>query len=386
MTVSLIRRLNLKPEKMPTPPSDFKAIIHSLLSYCPNQPTPVVPLTTIQHIIDSSTSILKEQDVFLQLCAPITICGDIHGQLPDLLRVFKERGTPPDVPYLFLGDYVDRGDKSIEVITLLLALKAQYPYSIFLLRGNHECPETNDHYGFKEECDTYVSNHRTADSPFASGEALWKAFNGVFQWLPLCASVGNRIFCVHGGLSPKLNRLQDLHAIDRSTLAAVPNDGLVCDLLWSDPDRNEMEWGENERGCSYTFGPKIVQQFCDTHGFDLVCRAHQVMDHGYEFFCNRKLATVFTASNYCGDYGNRGSVLHVDPQMCCSLVILLPNNEISVQDVLSGNGTQTRPQLVNTNTVEVPVGNALSPPATLRAPSPRNTPTPTPTSSFLSVN
>lgn len=365
----------------------FKSTIQSLLNYCPDQAIPAIPLATVQSIIHKSTALMKEQDVFLHLRAPITICGDIHGQLEDLLRVFKERGTPPEVPYLFLGDYVDRGDKSIEVITLLLALKAEYPHSIFLLRGNHECPETNDHYGFKEECETYVSKHRTTDSPFSSGEALWKAFNGAFQWLPLCASIDKRIFCVHGGLSPKLTSLEDLHSIDRNKLTTVPNEGLVCDLLWSDPDRNEIEWGENERGCSHTFGPKIVQQFCDTHGYDLVCRAHQVMDHGYEFFCNRKLATVFTASNYCGDYGNRGCVMHVDPQLCCSLIILLPNNEISVQNVLGANLSKGRPQLVNTSTIEVPVGNAFSPPATLRAPSPRNTPTDTSaTSPFLKTN
>ena len=366
--------------------TDYAPLIQSLLNCYPDHP-PATPLATLQELINKARTVLQEQDVFLHLSAPMTICGDIHGQLQDLLRVFKERGTPPDVPYLFLGDYVDRGDKSIEVVTLLLALKVQYPYSIFLLRGNHECPETNDHYGFKDECNTYVDKHRTSADTL-TGDALWRAFNGVFQWLPLCASVANRIFCVHGGLSPKLNTLADLHAIDRQQLSSVPSEGLVCDLLWSDPDRNEVGWGENERGCSHTFGPKIVQNFCDTHGYDLVCRAHQVMDNGYEFFCNRKLTTVFTASNYCGDYGNRGSVLHVDPQLCCSLIILLPNNEVSIQEIFGApNKTVTplrTPQLKTISSVEIPVNQALSPPATNRAPSPR-TPSKSNRGSFMTV-
>lgn len=356
-------------------PPNYKPLIQSLLTCHPDHP-PTPSLNTLNDLLARAKTIMQAQDVFLHIRAPMTICGDIHGQLQDLLRVFKERGTPPDVPYLFLGDYVDRGDKSIEVVTLLLALKVEYPHSVFLLRGNHECPETNDHYGFKNECGTYATKHGTTDDVLKGGDALWKAFNGVFQWLPLCASVENRIFCVHGGLSPQLHTLHDLHSIDRSTLSSVPNKGLVCDLLWSDPDRNELEWGENERGCSYTFGPQIVQAFCDTHGYDLICRAHQVMDHGYEFFCNRKLATVFTASNYCGDYGNRGSVLHVDSQLCCSLIILLPNNEMSIQEIFgsptpSTPSTPSRPTLSTVSAVQIPVHHAPSPPTTNRAPSPR---------------
>jgi serine/threonine-protein phosphatase PP1 catalytic subunit len=239
------------------------------------------------------------------------------------------------------------------------------------LRGNHECPDTNGNYGFREECDAYVSRHAST-SGGVSGKNLWDKINGVFQWMPLCASVEDRIFCVHGGLSPELKDLKQLCDIDRNTLFKIPDKGLVCDLLWSDPDKHEIGWGKNERGCSYTFGPKIVEDFCEKHQFDLVCRAHQVMDHGYEFFCRRKLATVFTASNYCGDYGNRGSVLHVDPELCCSLVVMLPNNEISMDNVF-GTGLQNENSIV-----ELPLGRVQSPPPTERPPSPR-----TPTPSFL---
>ena len=352
--------------------SDYNSLIDSLLNCHPNTP-PDIPVPTLMKLLAEAKECLQSQDPYLKVSAPMTICGDIHGQLQDLLRVFKQRGVPPDVPYLFLGDYVDRGDKSIEVISLLLALKVMYPERIFLLRGNHECPETNGNYGFREECDKYMNRHISTSGP-VTGKELWDKMNGVFQWMPLCASVEDRIFCVHGGLSPELNSLDQLCAINRNTLYKVPDKGLVCDLLWSDPDKNEIGWGENERGCSYTFGPKIVENFCDKHGFDLVCRAHQVMDHGYEFFCRRKLATVFTASNYCGDYGNRGSVLHVDPTLRCSLVVMLPNNEISMEDIF-GSAAKGK----NAGSAELPLGRVQSPPPTERPPSPR---TPT-SSSFL---
>jgi serine/threonine-protein phosphatase PP1 catalytic subunit len=368
------------------PSTDYTPMIDSLLQCHPDRP-PAIPPTTLKQLALDAIHAMKQQDVFLHLKAPITICGDIHGQLHDLLRVFKQQGTPPDTPYLFLGDYVDRGDKSIEVVALLLAFKVMYPCSIFLLRGNHECPDTNGRYGFREECVEYIAKNAFREEEGVeaiNGDTLWTIFNRVFQWLPLCASVENRVFCVHGGLSPKLQSLEQLHAIDRTHLVEVPGEGLVCDLLWSDPDKNEIGWGENERGCSHTFGPRIVEDFCDKHGFDFVCRAHQVMDHGYEFFCKRRLATVFTASNYCGDYGNRGSVLQIDPQMCCSLIILLPNNEISTHELFGkekepspdpsasvGAAIGDIPVDIPVDMLELPIGRAASPPPTARPPSPR---------------
>jgi serine/threonine-protein phosphatase PP1 catalytic subunit len=315
------------PPPQPTPsPSSYSKVIEQLLQCDPKRPA-IIPPSTLKGLASAAQQIMRDQPVFLPLRAPITICGDIHGQFDDLRRVFSIRGTPPNVPYLFLGDYVDRGEHSVEVIALLLALKVEYPNHIFLLRGNHECPDTNGEYGFRDQCATYLTKCPIGQCAGLTGDSMWRMFNETFQWMPLCASVNGRIFCVHGGLSPELKDLTQLDSIRREELASVPSKGLVCDLLWSDPDRNEPNWGENERGCSYTFGPKIVNDFCDKHGFHLVCRAHQVMDSGYEFFCKRKLATVFTASNYCGDYGNRGSVLHVDPKLRCSLVILLPNNK-----------------------------------------------------------
>lgn len=359
--------------------SSYSKLIKQFLECDPAHP-PHVPPLLLQQLSLAALRTMREQPVFLPLCAPLTICGDIHGQFDDLRRVFSLRGTPPKTPYLFLGDYVDRGEHSISVITLLMALKVQYPNHIFLLRGNHECPETNGRYGFRDECSEYISRCRPDECGGLDGDTMWTIFNRVFQWMPLCASVNGRIFCVHGGLSPELNSLQQLDQIDRSALSTIPNEGLACDLLWSDPDKNEIDWGENERGCSHTFGPKIVQDFCDKHGFHLVCRAHQVMDSGYEFFCNRKLATVFTASNYCGDYGNRGSVLHVDPKLRCSLIILLPNNRQEEHELHVNESDDSELEFLHrsndktttTNSViNLDMDRAESPPPTPRPPSPR---------------
>ena len=239
------------------------------------------------------------------LCA-----GDLHGQYFDLLRLFEYGGFPPDSNYLFLGDYVDRGKQSLETICLLLAYKIKYPENFFLLRGNHECASINRIYGFYDECKRRYSIK------------LWKTFTDCFNCLPVAAVVDEKIICMHGGLSPDLQRLDQISRIMRPT--DVPDTGLLCDLLWSDPDKDVSGWGENDRGVSYTFGADIVQKFLDEHDLDLVCRAHQVVEDGYEFFAKRQLVTVFSAPNYCGEFDNAGAMMSVDDTLMCSFQILKP--------------------------------------------------------------
>lgn len=354
------------PLSAATPTSE--AIINKVLAFG----TPDAAALTKEELITiclEAIPILKAQPVMLQLKAPITVCGDIHGQLDDLLRVFRQKGTPPDTPYLFLGDYVDRGDYSTEVIALLLALKVSHPYSIFLLRGNHESPDLNADYGFQEECIQRFD------------ATVWAAFNRVFQWLPLCAVIESRIFCVHGGLSPSIKSLEDIENIKREKLEHLPSEGLACDLTWADPEAGESDWGESSRGCSFTFGHSVVRDFCAKHGFDFVCRAHQVVDYGYEFFCERKLVTVFTASNYCGDYGNRGSILTVDKDLRCSFVILLPNGEEEAHALATQtDGLVDAPTQISSDGV----ARAVSPPVPdIRAPSPPPSPRKSPAVSLF---
>lgn len=101
----------------------------------------------IRGLCAKSGEIFMAQPMLLELEAPLKICGDVHGQFSDLLRLFQYGGPPPAANYLFLGDYVDRGKQSLETICLLLAYKIKYPENFFLLRGNHECASINRIYG-----------------------------------------------------------------------------------------------------------------------------------------------------------------------------------------------------------------------------------------------
>jgi serine/threonine-protein phosphatase PP1 catalytic subunit len=186
--------------------------------------------------------------------------GDVHGQYYDLLRIFEYGGFPPEANYLFLGDYIDRGKQSIETVCLLLCYKIKYPENFFLLRGNHECAQINRIYGFYDECKRRYSIR------------LWKVFSDVFNCLPVAALIDEKIFCMHGGLSPELKELQQIKNIMRPT--DVPDTGLLCDLLWSDPERGVEEYGDNDRGVSFTFGENVVRKFNSKHDIDLICRAH----------------------------------------------------------------------------------------------------------------
>ncbi|XP_017975326.1 PREDICTED: serine/threonine-protein phosphatase PP1 isozyme 1 isoform X1 [Theobroma cacao] len=267
----------------------------------------------IRQLCLTAKKVFLNQPNLLELGAPINICGDIHGQYSDLLRLFEYGGFPPNANYLFLGDYVDRGKQSIETICLLLAYKIKFPDNFFLLRGNHECASINRIYGFYDECKRHFSVR------------LWKVFTDCFNCLPVAAVIDEKILCMHGGLSPEMRSLDQIRAIERPI--DVPDQGLLCDLLWADPDRDISGWGENDRGVSYTFGADKVAEFLKKHDLDLICRAHQVVEDGYEFFADRQLVTIFSAPNYCGEFNNAGALMSVDPSLLCSFQILKPSTE-----------------------------------------------------------
>jgi len=251
----------------------------------------------------------------IEVDAPIKICGDVHGQYYDLLSLFEFGGFPPESNYLFLGDYVDRGDFSIETICLLFAYKIQYPENFFILRGNHECASINRIYGFYDDCKRRYS------------VKLWKTFTDVFNCLPIAALVADKILCMHGGLSPELHDLVQIRRIQRPI--DVPETGLLCDLLWSDPSRENSGWDRNEsRGVSYTFGADMVTEFLKKHDLDLICRAHEVVNDGYEFFAGRTLVTLFSAPNYASSFDNAGAMMSVDKSLLCSFQILKSNPNI----------------------------------------------------------
>ncbi|XP_042694966.1 serine/threonine-protein phosphatase PP1-beta catalytic subunit isoform X1 [Centrocercus urophasianus] len=279
------------------------------------RPGKIVQMTEaeVRGLCIKSREIFLSQPILLELEAPLKICGDIHGQYTDLLRLFEYGGFPPEANYLFLGDYVDRGKQSLETICLLLAYKIKYPENFFLLRGNHECASINRIYGFYDECKRRFNIK------------LWKTFTDCFNCLPIAAIVDEKIFCCHGGLSPDLQSMEQIRRIMRPT--DVPDTGLLCDLLWSDPDKDVQGWGENDRGVSFTFGADVVSKFLNRHDLDLICRAHQVVEDGYEFFAKRQLVTLFSAPNYCGEFDNAGGMMSVDETLMCSFQILKPSEK-----------------------------------------------------------
>jgi serine/threonine-protein phosphatase PP1 catalytic subunit len=261
----------------------------------------------IKSLLSAARSVLLAQPALLEIEAPINILGDIHGQFGDMLRYFDMSNVDKS-SYLFLGDYVDRGKQSLEVMTLLLALKVKRPENIFLLRGNHECASITRIYGFYDECKRRFNIK------------LWKQFCDVFNCLPVAAVIDERIFCCHGGLSPELTHLDTVRRIQRPT--EVPDTGLICDLLWADPDKDISGWAENDRGVSFCFGPDAAASFLTQHGLDLIVRAHQVCEDGYEFFANRRLVTVFSAANYFGEFDNDGALMEVKDDLECSFKLL----------------------------------------------------------------
>uniref|UniRef100_A0A0M3I5A8 Serine/threonine-protein phosphatase n=1 Tax=Ascaris lumbricoides TaxID=6252 RepID=A0A0M3I5A8_ASCLU len=263
--------------------------------------------------------VLLSQSSLIEVDPPIRICGDIHGQYADLLRLFDRGGFPPFVNYIFLGDYVDRGKQSLECICLLLCYKVKYSENFFILRGNHECSVINRVYGFFEECSRRYQSVR-----------LWQAFQEVFNTMPFTGLIAGKILCMHGGLSPQLKSIDQLRQITRPI--DPPNPSLHIDLVWSDPDGSVKGWQPNNRGLSYTFGVDVVNDMCQKLDIDLIARAHQVVQDGYEFFANRKLVTIFSAPHYCGQFDNAAAMMNVDEGLVCTFQArLVIHSSISVR-------------------------------------------------------
>ncbi|KAF2103050.1 putative serine/threonine protein phosphatase [Rhizodiscina lignyota] len=284
-------------------------------------------------ICQAARELFLTQPALLELAPPVKIVGDVHGQYTDLIRMFEMCGFPPNANFLFLGDYVDRGKQSLETILLLLCYKLKFPENFFLLRGNHECANVTRVYGFYDECKRRCNIK------------VWKAFIDTFNTLPIAAIVAGKIFCVHGGLSPSLSSMDDIRGVQRPT--DVPDYGLLNDLLWSDPAEGlESDWEPNERGVSYCFGKKIIMEFLQKHDFDLVCRAHMVVEDGYEFFNDRILVTVFSAPNYCGEFDNWGAVMSVSSELLCSFELLKPLDSSALKSHIK-KGRNRRQNMLN---------------------------------------
>jgi len=255
--------------------------------------------TEVCELCSMACHVLGEESNVVRVASPVTICGDIHGQFGDLLELFRICGKVPEKNYVFLGDYVDRGRDSLEVFELLLCLKVRWPNHVTLLRGNHESRQITQVYGFYDEC------------IWKYGSALvWRECCKVFDLLTICALIDNCVLCVHGGLSPYVPSIHEIHCLERNK--ELPVEGPICDMLWSDPaeDDQVQAWSLSNRGAGYLFGAKAVETFHYINNTELLCRAHQLVMSGYKFhFSDQSCLTIWSAPNYCGRCGNLAAAL-----------------------------------------------------------------------------
>ena len=247
-------------------------------------------------LIETAIPIFDAEPNVLRLESPIKICGDSHGQLYDSIHMFELSPKIPETRYLFLGDYVDRGAFSIELLCLFLAYKVKYPTSFYMLRGNHETSGVNSEYGFIDEMIQKYGNIN-----------LYNKCNDLFRYLPIAAVVDDRLFCLHGGLAPSLKTISQLDEIERRVEPELTS--LLCNVLWSDPS-DINGWTRSERRSGYLFGEEQVTTFIEENKMQAIVRSHEMVD-GYRKQFDGKVITVWNAPNYCYVCGNNGSFMLV---------------------------------------------------------------------------
>jgi diadenosine tetraphosphatase ApaH/serine/threonine PP2A family protein phosphatase len=273
-------------------------IISTRISPCPM----TIPTDQLVEAIRAATVIFTTEPAVLTLSGEHCVVGDIHGNIDALIRIFEKFGYPPERNYLFLGDYIDRGLYSCEVILLLYSLKILYPNHVRMIRGNHEFAYMAEAYGFRDECEIRLSS-------FA-----YSAILASFDELPIAAIIGPN-FCVHGGISPRMQTRQDLLQIRKFPRNNDFRQTLVGDLVWSDPSNDVSEFKESPRGCGVLYGKDAVENFTrECTGITRIIRAHESCAFGYNWpFADGKVLTVFSSCDYC-DTNNDAGVVLVDPE------------------------------------------------------------------------
>ena len=256
--------------------------------------------SAVKRLCASVSELLMEESNVQPVCSPVTIVGDIHGQFFDLLHLLSDEvgGSPPDINYIFLGDFVDRGHNSVETLTLLLCLKLKFPGHVTLLRGNHESRQITQVYGFYDECLRKYGN-----------ASVWRYCTQCFDTFALAAIIDSQVLCVHGGLSPDVRTLDQIRAIDRQQ--EIPHEGAFCDLMWSDPEDISVPWQVSPRGAGFLFGERVTDEFNFVNRLSLIARAHQLVMEGKKYHFNKNLVTVWSAPNYCYRCGNVAAILTI---------------------------------------------------------------------------
>lgn len=260
---------------------------------------PIVQKALLQSLVSEAKDIFASEPIILSIPVPILVVGDIHGHMLDLLRILKENGLPPETSYLFLGDFIDRGEMSTEVMTLILTLKVLFPTDVFIVRGNHEFGTICDHKGFYDELYNIYNDNTVKD-----------LFLSMFSYIPLAANAQGFALCVHGGIGPSWFFLEQLKDLKRP-IEDFDNP-LVTEILWSDPTETTEMYEESHRGLGVHFGKTPILNFLQRTGFTYIVRGHQCVNNGCETSLGSRVITVFSASNYCGCDSNKCGVLRLE--------------------------------------------------------------------------
>jgi diadenosine tetraphosphatase ApaH/serine/threonine PP2A family protein phosphatase len=301
-------------------------------------PIPSFREITLLALCDAAIHTFVHQPLHLELTGEFYIIGDLHGNLIDLLRVLYQMHRPPFSQIIFLGDFVDRGPFSLEVITLVLAFACCYPDSVYIIRGNHEFGSVNRVYGFFDEIMSVYQS-----------ETLWARFQDVFAWMPLTALVNRRVFCVHGGISQRALHLKDMSHLQRPIYEF--EDPLIADLVWSDPSMFHPLFAVSRRGVGFEFGVEAITNFLKANHLIRVVRAHQFCKGGIEDYLNGNITTVFSTSTGADNGRNLIGLLKLTEANEFKQTILYPGpsilrseaqfkEEVAVQRLRKGDGTK----------------------------------------------
>lgn len=282
----------------------------------------------VKRLVKDCTALFQNEKVQLRLDGKFTIVGDLHGNIDDLINIFQVYGDPQDEKYVFLGDYVDKGQNSLETILLLYALKIKFPNNIYLLRGNHESSSIGS---FHDECMNFLNKR------------CYTLFCKSFSYMPLTAILNNKIFCVHGGFSHSILDILEIDKIERPI--SDISFSVASDLLWSDPSTSVKKFTSSPRGNGVLFGSDAVDQFLGDNDLSLIIRAHQYCQDGFKWSLDDCL-TIFSASDYMGTKNKSG-------------VAIVEKKEETILNSTNEYSSNNRNSNSNDSKVEVQVDNIL---------------------------
>ncbi|OHS94086.1 Serine/threonine-protein phosphatase beta isoform [Tritrichomonas foetus] len=281
----------------------ISAFFLSILSKPQVLNVPWIPVTDILNVIHCCYEIFKSEPSLIRLNSddkPTFIIGDLHGNLYDLYKILGNHLLPPFANYIFLGDLVDRGEHSLEIVLIVFSLKILYPENVFLLRGNHECENVSKKSGFYSEVE--VKYH---------GYNIFNECMITFSQLPIATILNDEFFCVHAGISEELTYVSQIEEITRPVIIKS-HLNLINGIIWSDPSFEIPGFSESRRGIGCSYGFDVLLKFLNRNNLKMMIRGHECINEGYRLSFNNKLATVFSASRYCGYHENIGAIMIIN--------------------------------------------------------------------------